>query len=351
MYLLARKVVEVAAKEVPWEDFQVGFHAEPSLQRLHLHVISKDFVSPRMKTKKHWNCHNTELFVPFDKFCAQLEKDDCFSRLPKSLVDNLLSKPLMCNQCDFAPDSLLDLKAHLYYHWHYKKREREQQKVLDKLAKISIKNTPPSNNQAKKPQGRGPRPQGTPQNPHQKIDGNAAEASTQQNGCRPRWIPKNSPHTNLQSTKQTFHQNSSPQQPNQNSKKQNHSYFIKKNGQNPYQQPPQQTSTNIHPNKLKPPKCMQYYKQNGQNRQITKPFNTQKKQNSVEQEPPAQETNINSNHVNCQNTNPKNSDHQGISKTKKPAKKKNQQKSASNLLNLPADVSPPHTISKPSDTS
>ncbi|KAH8344133.1 hypothetical protein KR084_004882, partial [Drosophila pseudotakahashii] len=116
LYLLARKVVQVAAKGVPWEDFQVGFHAEPSLQRLHLHVISKDFVSPRMKTKKHWNCHNTELFVPFDKFCAQLEKDDCFSRLPKSLVENLLSKPLMCNQCDFAPDSLLDLKAHLYYH-------------------------------------------------------------------------------------------------------------------------------------------------------------------------------------------------------------------------------------------
>jgi len=60
---LARNVVEV--KGVHWEDFKVGFHAEPSMQRLHLHVISRDFVSPSLKTKKHWNSFNTDLFVPY----------------------------------------------------------------------------------------------------------------------------------------------------------------------------------------------------------------------------------------------------------------------------------------------
>jgi len=63
LHLLARNVVEV--KGVRWEDFKVGFHAEPSMQRLHLHVISRDFVSPSLKTKKHWNSFNTDLFVPY----------------------------------------------------------------------------------------------------------------------------------------------------------------------------------------------------------------------------------------------------------------------------------------------
>ncbi|KAI8045963.1 hypothetical protein M5D96_002154 [Drosophila gunungcola] len=64
LHLLARNVVEV--KGVRWEDFQVGFHAEPSMLRLHLHVISKDFVSPSLKNKKHWNSFNTDLFVPYN---------------------------------------------------------------------------------------------------------------------------------------------------------------------------------------------------------------------------------------------------------------------------------------------
>ena len=48
------------------EDFKMGFHARPRMQRLHLHVISTDFVSDSLKTKKHWNSFNTELFLNFE---------------------------------------------------------------------------------------------------------------------------------------------------------------------------------------------------------------------------------------------------------------------------------------------
>ena len=44
--------------------FRLGFHAIPSLPQLHLHVISTDFESPWMRTKKHWNSFNVRANFP-----------------------------------------------------------------------------------------------------------------------------------------------------------------------------------------------------------------------------------------------------------------------------------------------
>nr|XP_017036059.1 aprataxin-like protein isoform X1 [Drosophila kikkawai] len=132
LHLLARNVVEV--KGARWTDFQVGFHAEPSMQRLHLHVISTDFVSPTLKTKKHWNSFNTELFVPYEKLFALLEKENCFSRLPKSLRDELLNKPLICNQCEFVGKNLPTLKEHLLQHL----QDPERTTTGDKMEKQEV---------------------------------------------------------------------------------------------------------------------------------------------------------------------------------------------------------------------
>lgn len=43
--------------------FLLGYHARPSMERLHLHVVSDDFVSEWMKSKKHWNSYNTKFFM------------------------------------------------------------------------------------------------------------------------------------------------------------------------------------------------------------------------------------------------------------------------------------------------
>ncbi|CAH2354857.1 aprataxin-like protein [[Candida] railenensis] len=48
---------------------KVGVHSIPSLKNLHIHVISKDFHSPRLKNKKHYNSFNTDFFVDFEKLC------------------------------------------------------------------------------------------------------------------------------------------------------------------------------------------------------------------------------------------------------------------------------------------
>lgn len=48
-----------------WATLRAGFHAVPSMQRLHMHVISSDMVSPCLKTKVHWNSFTTRFFIPY----------------------------------------------------------------------------------------------------------------------------------------------------------------------------------------------------------------------------------------------------------------------------------------------
>lgn len=43
-----------------------GVHAEPSMVPLHIHVISQDFDSKWMKTKKHWNSFTSAFFCAGD---------------------------------------------------------------------------------------------------------------------------------------------------------------------------------------------------------------------------------------------------------------------------------------------
>ncbi|KAI5948838.1 HNT3 [Candida theae] len=45
---------------------KAGVHSIPSLNNLHIHVMTQDFHSPRLKNKKHYNSFTTEFFVNFE---------------------------------------------------------------------------------------------------------------------------------------------------------------------------------------------------------------------------------------------------------------------------------------------
>lgn len=62
MYSLALDLIQI--KDHKPDDFEIGFHAQPSMRHLHMHVISTDFDSPTLKTQRHWNSFHTELFIP-----------------------------------------------------------------------------------------------------------------------------------------------------------------------------------------------------------------------------------------------------------------------------------------------
>lgn len=49
--------------------FKIGYHSEPSMSQLHLHVISDDFCSSHLKNKKHFNSFNTKFFINSEGNC------------------------------------------------------------------------------------------------------------------------------------------------------------------------------------------------------------------------------------------------------------------------------------------
>ncbi|XP_037942645.1 aprataxin-like protein, partial [Teleopsis dalmanni] len=79
LHMLAIDVLEV--KHFKLEDFKLGFHRDPSMRQLHLHVISQDFISDCLKTKKHWNSFNTKLFLPYEELYNELKADGCVKKI------------------------------------------------------------------------------------------------------------------------------------------------------------------------------------------------------------------------------------------------------------------------------
>ncbi|KAF2744989.1 HIT-like protein [Sporormia fimetaria CBS 119925] len=52
-----------------WEsEIKVGVHTHPSMNHLHIHVMSKDMHSPALKHKKHYLSFNSSFFVGLDEF-------------------------------------------------------------------------------------------------------------------------------------------------------------------------------------------------------------------------------------------------------------------------------------------
>lgn len=119
----------------------IGYHAHPSLQPLHVHIISDDFDSPALKTQKHWNSFNTNFFVPaevvennlfrctqnmsstiatadgsniINSFDEQKSTISTLQPLPnKDTVDSLLDLPLRCHCCRKEYRYLPQLKEHI----------------------------------------------------------------------------------------------------------------------------------------------------------------------------------------------------------------------------------------------
>lgn len=95
---------------------KAGFHAVPSMQRLHMHIISTDMVSPCLKTKLHWNSFTTEFFRPYADVLEELKEKGSISKMAPELVQSCKSRELQCNQCTYKPKTMPQLKEHLLTH-------------------------------------------------------------------------------------------------------------------------------------------------------------------------------------------------------------------------------------------
>lgn len=107
---------EFAERIAPDTEFKFGYHAAPSLNPLHLHIISKDLDSPFMKHKKHWNSFATEFFLNSKKIIAQLEKTGTLKLKGKLEAESLLKLPLKCHICKENFTHFPKLKQHVHFH-------------------------------------------------------------------------------------------------------------------------------------------------------------------------------------------------------------------------------------------
>ncbi|EER07824.1 histidine triad nucleotide binding protein, putative, partial [Perkinsus marinus ATCC 50983] len=78
-------------------NFKVGIHAVPSLEPFHVHVISSDMRSSRIKHKKHWNSFNTPFFVELSEAEEILQRDGNLHSI--SSRETHLRDDLLCNVC------------------------------------------------------------------------------------------------------------------------------------------------------------------------------------------------------------------------------------------------------------
>lgn len=109
-------VAEELTKEHKDAEFIMGYHAVPSMQRLHLHVISTDFNSPCLKTKYHWNSFTTPFFVHSTDICNQLRERGALRKIDHQTYAQHLQTPLKCHKCPATPKNMPDLKRHLTTH-------------------------------------------------------------------------------------------------------------------------------------------------------------------------------------------------------------------------------------------
>lgn len=73
----------------------MGFHAGPSMNHLHLHIISVESWSPCVKHHKHYNSFNTDFFLPLDQF--PYAPDD--ARRTKAYQITMLQADFVCWRC------------------------------------------------------------------------------------------------------------------------------------------------------------------------------------------------------------------------------------------------------------
>ena len=106
---------DVMLKE-PSLTFRWGYHASPSMARLHMHVISQDFDSPCLKNKKHWNSFTSDFFLDAEKVISILREKGKIDLDVKGVYEPMLKLPLKCHICQEVMQNMPKLKDHLKKH-------------------------------------------------------------------------------------------------------------------------------------------------------------------------------------------------------------------------------------------
>lgn len=95
--------------------FNIGYHGIPSLNPLHIHIVSDDFDSPSLKHKKHWNSFTSDYFVPIGLVESWLSSGKTADSQLHSVdeFNAMLTLLLKCNHCKAEMKNIPTLKKHI----------------------------------------------------------------------------------------------------------------------------------------------------------------------------------------------------------------------------------------------
>ena len=80
-----------------------------------MHIISQDFDSLHLKTKKHWNSFTTDFFMDAEVVISKLQ-DEGQVVLDPMKCDSMLKQPLHCHVCHEPFPTMPKLKLHIKLH-------------------------------------------------------------------------------------------------------------------------------------------------------------------------------------------------------------------------------------------
>ena len=96
---------------------RIGYHAKPSMDDLHIHIISEDFDSPFLKNKQHYNSFTKDsFFIDIDYVEEMLETNSKLDIKPG--IKSELNSQIECHICKkpITRPAIIGIKKHLQKH-------------------------------------------------------------------------------------------------------------------------------------------------------------------------------------------------------------------------------------------
>merc|ERR1712228_361718 len=90
-----------------------GFHAIPSMNQLHLHLLSDDMDSINLKNKKHFHSFTSPYFIPGKVMLKVLKDERKKFKINKRYYEQLLKQKLKCHFCFSEIRTMPKLKEHI----------------------------------------------------------------------------------------------------------------------------------------------------------------------------------------------------------------------------------------------
>lgn len=94
------------------KDMLVGFHWEPSLKQMHMHVVSRELQGTGMKRAQHWRSFTSPFFRKVQDVHQELTTTGCVA-IDFLEIRRLNGEPLVCPECGQKQASVKVAQSHL----------------------------------------------------------------------------------------------------------------------------------------------------------------------------------------------------------------------------------------------